>query len=521
MKRKRSLIIFIFLFMVTWPAFVFCQEDNKTRPEDCLVLIMASTPFGKFVGNGFVIGDGTLAVTAHHLVFDESEYGKHRMPALVTVLSPYLGQACSAEIAVSDNQLDFAVIELPWRGHPAAKIADNNSVNLSDRVEIIGIPEILDAIGRDANEPFGDSVNVQKKTLLVDYVGIRRAVPRLISLLGGGQLDERWSGSPMLLPEKLEAAGCFARLSITKDNTVLAQGPATAQVERLLNEKGYQDSLQPTDKVLAKPEDNMDTFSSFLEAYRLYTRQDFEQAFDKVNEVLSLRPNSVYMQTLAGGIAEKQGKQELAEKYYQKALELDPNSISPRIMYAQFLSSNEPQKAFGILQGIWHRESARPFAALLIFNILSKRGEYQRCSKFLEEALRVNRNNAYLWVNLCASQLELGKTDEAIDSLTKAVALIPERGAFRGQLAHLLQQNGKLDEAEKQFRELLKLDPGNPVVHFWLAGFLASHRPEAKDEALKEAQIALELPPRGGLTKEVIEKFIDNLKSQSKEETAK
>jgi hypothetical protein len=38
---------------------------------------------------------------------------------------------------------------------------------------------------------------------------------------------------------------------------------------------------------------------------------------------------------------------------------------------------------------------------------------------------------------------------------------------------------------------------------------------------LKEAQITLELPPRGGLTKEVIEKFIDNLKSQSKEETAK
>ena len=55
----------------------------------------------------------------------------------------------------------------------------------------------------------------------------------------------------------------------------------------------------------------------------------------------------------------------------------------------------------------------------------------------------------------------------------------------------------------------------------WLARFLANHRPGAKEEALKEAQIALELPARGGLSKQVIEEFISDLQSQSEEDPPK
>jgi predicted Zn-dependent protease len=78
----------------------------------------------------------------------------------------------------------------------------------------------------------------------------------------------------------------------------------------------------------------------------------------------------------------------------------------------------------------------------------------------------------------------------------------------------LLEQTGRFDEAEKHFRELLKIEPDNPVVHVWLARFLAEHRPEAKNEALKEARIALDLPPGKGLPKQRIEQIIHELESQ-------
>jgi tetratricopeptide (TPR) repeat protein len=151
---------------------------------------------------------------------------------------------------------------------------------------------------------------------------------------------------------------------------------------------------------------------------------------------------------------------------------------------------------------------------LLMFNILSERNQFQHAGELLDEALKINPRNAYLWMYLGGCQYKLQKPDEAIASYTKGVELLPERGPFRGQLAHLLEQTGRFDEAEKHFRELLKIEPDNPVVHVWLARFLAEHRPEAKNEALKEARIALDLPPGKGLPKQRIEQIIHELESQ-------
>jgi tetratricopeptide (TPR) repeat protein len=85
----------------------------------------------------------------------------------------------------------------------------------------------------------------------------------------------------------------------------------------------------------------------------------------------------------------------------------------------------------------------------------------------------------------------------------------------------MLETVGKLDEAEKHFRELLKIEQDNPVVHFWLAKFLAKYRPSANKEALKEAQAALELPAKGGLSKQAIEQFIHNLRSKTDQKPTK
>ena len=164
---------------------------------------------------------------------------------------------------------------------------------------------------------------------------------------------------------------------------------------------------------------------------------------------------------------------------------------------------------------MWYVDELKPAVALLMFNILVERSQFQRVGELLNEALKINPKNAYLWMSLGGCQYKSDKFDEAIASYTKAVELLPERGPFRGQLAHLLEQADRLDEAEKHFRELLNIEPDNPVVHLWLAKFLGKHRPEAMDEALKEAQTALELPPRKGLPRKMIEQIIQELQSQT------
>jgi len=259
----------------------------------------------------------------------------------------------------------------------------------------------------------------------------------------------------------------------------------------------------------------MDAFILLAQAYHHFVNDQYGWASDRVEKFISLRPESSFGYTQSAIIAEKQGKFDLAEQHHQKAIELNPEGMGSRFYYAQFLSSRRPDKALEIFQEIWHVDELKPAAALLMFNILVERNQFQRAGELLNEALKHNPRNAYLRMSLGACQYNLGKLDEAIASYAKAVELLPERGPFRGQLAHILEKADRLDEAEKHFRELLNIEPNNPVVHLWLAKFLAKYRPEAKDEALNEAQEALKLPQRRGLPKQQIEKIIQEIQSQT------
>ncbi len=116
--------------------------------------------------------------------------------------------------------------------------------------------------------------------------------------------------------------------------------------------------------------------------------------------------------------------------------------------------------------------------------------------------------NAYLWTNLGVCQSRLEQFEAAVPSYARATELFPEEGRFRLLYARSLEHVGRLDDAEKQFHRLVQMQPKNPLVHFRLAVFLATHRPGSADEAIKEAEAALRLPRRGILSDETIERFV-------------
>jgi Flp pilus assembly protein TadD len=57
--------------------------------------------------------------------------------------------------------------------------------------------------------------------------------------------------------------------------------------------------------------------------------------------------------------------------------------------------------------------------------------------------------------------VDKGLIDEAIENLRKAIALTPSDLAARNNLAKLLLQKGKVDEAKAEFGQVLKADPNN------------------------------------------------------------
>ncbi len=515
MNNLKDFVAAAIILMVCCQIVFPADTSISVEPRDSLVLVDMRCFMGKRAGCGFVIGDGTLVVTANHLVFENSKQGRHKMKGLVFIASPYLGDACEAKIVAADEELDLAILETPWKGHPALRLVDESGLMSAERLVVTGIPETVRSLGPSSHEPLIESLDGQTEDLAVDFVAVRGKIPRFISLSGVGQLGDGWSGSPMLLPNSTIAAGCFTTLQTEGGKKIGARGPAVTQVRHLLKQSGREKSLVPPDSPLSRREDGREAFILLAQAYHHITNKQYGLASDRIEKFLRLRPESSFGYTQSAGIAEKQGRFDLAEQHYKKALELNPVATESQFYYAQFLSDRQPDKALEMLQQMWQHDQWKPAVAVSMFNILVERDQFQRASEVLNEAMKINPRNAYLWMGLGGCQYKSDKLDEAIASYAKGVELLPERGPFRGQLAHLLEQVGRLDEAEKHFRELLNIEPNNPVVHLWLAKFLAKYRPEAKDEALKEAQAALELPPGRGLPKQEIEKIIQEMQSQT------
>jgi Flp pilus assembly protein TadD len=520
MKRCRRHAVVAALFFIG-PAFASSEPGSAgSLPEAALVIIVSRTSTGLQTGNGFVAGDGTLVVTCAHMVYEDSPGGQHRMEAFPGVYSPYLGEASDARILAADEELDLAVLEVTWKGHPALSVADANTVISARRGRVIGLSAAVRRVGNwDAGSPEVESFWVDTEERPLAYVGVRRHEPRLVVLDGYGQLGHGWSGSPILLPGTSTAIGCFGKLRKEgpfgpRGMRETAQGPAVCQVPRLLGTGPGDRRFHPAPSCLNGPEDAHAACRLALHVAGSPPGR-YSSAVELARAFLQHRPNSAFGHRMLAYASERLERGEAAREEYRRALELDPNGLYVQLLYAQFLGNHgEPNAAQRILEPLWQSGRSHDLVALALVNLLGKQKEYTRCLEILEEVVQNHGRNAYLWQQMAACRLALQETEAAIAPVTRFVELCPERGPFRADLARLLEKTGALDEAEQHFRKLLEVEPENPTVYLWLAEFLARHRPQAGKEALQYAEKALGLPPRADLPKEDIEERIRKMREQ-------
>jgi tetratricopeptide (TPR) repeat protein len=513
----------VLLFLVPYSLVPADEESSVAEIQDSLVIVYTRTTKAIGVGNGFVIGDGTLVVTAHHGVFESSKKGNHRAPGLVSVLSPYLGDACDAEILASDKELDLAILRTPWKGHPSLVLADDQSFLSAEHLVVAGLRAVIKGPSLDIDEPRPEWAEVQSKDFPVNFVGVRKGLPRFIRLAEVEGVGVGWSGSPLLVPGTSLAAGCYTKTIVSGPGeemnfvkSIEAEGPASTQIRSLLKNANEEKCLEGSEQAIARPKGAADALLVCLQAVLFSVRKQYPSALDKARAFIHLRPQSAFGYRLAASAAEKLGQYDLAEEFYQKGLGLEPEGRSIRILYAQLLAEQgSGDEAFALLEKVWQSGNSKEQAAHGLYRILSERGEFASCVQMMKEALKDTPQNAHLWVYLGQCQEGLKDYDAAASSLDRAVQLLPDLGFIRLVLAQALEKAGKSDEAEKNFRESVKTEPQNPHMHFMLATFLARHRPEARKEALEHAETALRLPPARGLSKQMIENFIRSLHSET------
>src|SRR5215204_1820780 len=194
------------------------------------VIVFSRGIGGTTCGNGFVVGDATLLITARHVVYPERPGGLHQGDAFVTIFSPYLGDAAEAEVVAQDRGLDVASLRLAWKGHPALQLADEADVVAAERVTLRGFPAALGAVTAGKPQLLDRPSAQECAELDVNAVIVRRSVSASV-ITASAPPSGGWSGAAMTLGGTSSVVGCYAR---TQANGSAGVGAAAGNIRRLI-----------------------------------------------------------------------------------------------------------------------------------------------------------------------------------------------------------------------------------------------------------------------------------------------
>ncbi len=172
----RSLIAACVLGVIGCSSTSLADSREESRIADRLVLIATRSLGSNAIGNGFVIGDGSLVVTALHVAAERMPGRGAFADGLVTVISPYLGDACEPELIVVDKELDLAILRTRWVGHPALRLGGAEALLRTGSVSFASLFDQVDAIRRADVTALDKPLRARTDELPVDFIAVRGSI---------------------------------------------------------------------------------------------------------------------------------------------------------------------------------------------------------------------------------------------------------------------------------------------------------------------------------------------------------
>ena len=477
------------------------------------------------------IGDGTLLLTAEHCVDTPSRWPKRLMSREIIAVSPYYGDIYRCELLATDKEADLAILKASWPVHPALALAGEEELEDAEEITVFSRPV------RKSKEPHQLGRQIRTTTLYIEQFDITRPI-RGMKLKGTGPIRRGWSGSAMVIPESAKVTGVISALTgirlslpVLFSLTIVFDTVGT-NVEsiwellrqhnlHLLAKSYYPSDFEPVAE--AQP-----AFSEIMDYFETLLKKESTESLEIARKLVTLRPESSYAHLFLAMIANKMALEPdskpqeflaLAESSYIKALQLDPNNASTRAAYGNFLLKRRHYH-----QALTETEAALavdPNNELATINrlILLTKTELNEAEKYAVSLTEKDPNNPDYRFYYGTALLELGKNEQALDAIQKAIKL-NSKGGYQGGLADVLVKLGRLDEAERNYRKMTK-SCGCQRCWFKYARFLVNHRPKKLKQAEKALAKAESKAHMLRVPKEDMDKLRRELRDKTGENTKK
>lgn len=214
-----------------------------------------------------------------------------------------------------------------------------------------------------------------------------------------------------------------------------------------------------------------------------------------LTQAIELAPQSAMGYAAMGNLMRKEGKNDAARTFYEKAIDRDPNDLEPLVGIVNLLVQ---ERQIGLAV---HRVQDQIGKAPNNDSLYALLGGLQVSNKdmvgaevSLQKAVQINPKNLDAEILLSKIEMARGEPDASMATAYRSIAVNPTNPNayfFAGTMEEL---RGQIQKAEEQYRKALKIEPNFAPAANNLA-FVMLKNGENTDEALSLARIARQKMP--------------------------
>jgi protein O-GlcNAc transferase len=215
-----------------------------------------------------------------------------------------------------------------------------------------------------------------------------------------------------------------------------------------------------------------------------------------LSEGFSVKSESAEIHFKTGNELKDAGKFDEAIASYQKALEIEPDSVEAlnRLGEVYFVRGRLAE-ALAVCQQALKIQPDFAVGYKTLGNVLQGQGKIDAAIRAYSKAVEIKPEFAEAHSNLGSMFYKQGRLESAVSCYERALELKPDLAAVHSNLGKVLQQLGRLDEAMACWRKALELNPGAGSADFHLNMGNALLEQGRLEEAFGSFQRAIGLKP--------------------------
>lgn len=178
------------------------------------------------------------------------------------------------------------------------------------------------------------------------------------------------------------------------------------------------------------------------------------------------------------------GREASGNRVMEEAVRAFPDDVSLRLRYGRALAQQSLfVDAAAQLERARMLGAAEAYTLSLLAAAYSQAGDLESARRVLKGAVEAHPANASLRSDLCRLFLSEGMAAEALPQAEEAVRLEPRSAETWLQAGRAEEMLGRLDAAERSYREAVRLAPSLPGAHYSLGRLLITAGRKAQGEA--------------------------------------